>query len=44
MIYWFWTIFVSAIILWYISVTTLVGFKGAMDIKKIFEQMKQNQD
>jgi hypothetical protein len=44
MIYWFWTLFVSAIILWYILVTTLVGVKGALDIKKIFEQMKNNKD
>ena len=36
MIIWFWTIFVGAVILWYILVTVLVGFKGAQDILKIF--------
>ena len=40
MIYWFWTIFVGAIILWYILVTVVVGIKGAGNIQDIFKQMK----
>lgn len=38
---WFWTIFVGVILLWYILVTILVGYKGAKDIRKILKQLRQ---
>ena len=37
MMYWFWTVFVGIVLLWYIIVTTLVGYKGAQDIREMFK-------
>ena len=37
MMYWFWTVFVGMVLLWYIIVTTLVGYKGAQDIREMFK-------
>ena len=41
---WFWTIFVGAVIGWYILVTLVVGFKGGQDILEILSQMKKNKE
>ena len=37
---WFWTIFVGVILLWYLSVTILVGYRGAWDIRDILNKLK----
>ena len=39
---WFWTIFVAAVLLWYILVTSLVAIKGAGDIREILNQMNDS--
>jgi hypothetical protein len=39
--YWFWTAFVGMVLLWYILVTALVGYRGARDIRQMFKSVKE---
>ncbi len=41
---WFWSIFVSLVIVWYIVITVLVGIRGAGDIKKLVRDSKNSHD
>jgi hypothetical protein len=41
---WFWTVFVSVILLWYLIVTIIVGYRGAKDIRKILKLLKEDSE
>jgi len=44
MMIWFWTVFVGVILLWYLIVTIIVGYRGAQDIRKILKNLKETSE
>ncbi len=42
MSYWFWTIICSLVMLWYITVTIIVAFKGSVDIREMLDKLKDS--
>lgn len=43
MAYWFWTILVAAVILWYVVVTIIVTVRGGKDVLDLVRDLKNNQ-
>lgn len=39
MAYWFWTIVVAFVLIWYVSVTIIVTVRGGKDIREMFRNM-----
>lgn len=42
MSYWFWIIICALVMLWYITVTLIVVFKGSVDIREILDKLKDS--
>lgn len=44
MMFWFWTILVIAILLWYILVTVIVAYGGGKDIKEMINKLEKEKN
>lgn len=41
--HWFWTLVFLACLLWYSTITFLVAFRGAIDIRGMLERLRRGQ-